>query len=234
MRQLSMLGCLLALSLAGGQAMAEEPRYNQVSLRAEVERSVSHDTMRVILFTEDQHEDPATLAERITRQLNESLKTARNAPGVTVSSGNRSSHPVYDEKGQNIVAWRERGEIILEGTDFAALSKLTGQLLGSLRLASMDFSLSPGSRRNTEDELIKEAVKAFRSRADIATEALGGNSYKIVSLNLNTQYAPPPMMFRGGAKLSMASDREMSAPSVEGGQADVTVSADGTIEVSTP
>lgn len=234
MRHSSVLSCVLALSFMSAQVMADEPRYNQVSLRAEVERSVSHDTMRVTLYAEDQHQDPATVAERITRQLNDGLKTARGTTGVTVSSGNRSSYPVYSEDGKSIVAWRERGEIILEGSDFAALSKLTGQLLGSLSLANMDFSLSSASQRSTEDELIKEAVDAFRSRADVATRALGGNGYKIVNLNLNTQFAPPPVFFRGAAKMSMAADREMSTPSVEGGQADVTVSADGLIEVTLP
>ena len=234
MRQLSVLAGILALSFMSGQATADEPRYNQVSLRAEVERSVSHDTMRVTLYAEDQHEDPATVAERITRTLNEGMKTARATRGISVSSGNRSSYPVHDEQGKSIIAWRERGEIVLESSDFAALSELTGELLGSLSLASMDFSLSSASRRSTEDALIREAVDAFRSRADLATRALGGTSYKIVNLHLNTQFAPPPVFFRGAAKMSMAADREMSTPTVEGGQADVTVSAEGTIEVAQP
>lgn len=234
MRKLPWVACLLTLSLASLPALAEETRYNQVSLSAQVERAVSHDTMRVTLYAEAQEQDPAALAEQITRQLNDALKTARGAKDITVSSGNRSSHPVYDEKGQSIVAWRERGEIILESSNFAALSDLTGKLLDPLSLASMNFSLSSASRRSTEDALIKEAIEAFRARAEIASEALGASSYKIVSLNLNTQFAPPPMPFHGMAKMNMAADREMSAPSVEGGQADVTVNADGVIEVDLP
>lgn len=226
--------CLLTLSLASLQTLAEELRYNQVSLSAQVERSVSHDTMRVVLYAEAQDKNPAALAEQITRQLNQAIKTARGAKDISVTSGTRSSHPVYDDKNQNIIAWRERGEIILESSNFAALSELTGKLLDPLSVASMDFSLSPANRRSTEDALIKEVIEAFRSRADIAAQALGASNYKIVSLNLNTQFAPPPMPFRGMAKMSMAADREMAAPTLEGGQADVTVSADGVIEVDLP
>lgn len=233
MRQPFALGLALGLALLAGQAGADAPRYNQVSLRAEVQQAVNHDTLRVTFYTEAQDADPAKLAERITRQLNQGLETARTTEGVRVSSGNRNSYPVYDEKRQSISAWRERGEIIVEGSDFAAMAQLTSRMLGNLNLGDMQFSLSASSRRATEDELIKQAIDAFRSRADIATRSLGGNNYKIVSLGLNTQYAQPPIMFRGAAKMAMA-DMEMSAPSLEGGQSDVTVSADGVIEVSMP
>jgi predicted secreted protein len=226
-------GLALGLALLTLQANADSPRYNQISLRAEVHQAVSHDTLQVVFFTEAQDADPAKLAERITRQLNQGLETARQVEGVKVSSGNRSSHPVYDEKRQSITAWRERGEILVEGSDFAAIAQLTSRMLGNLSLGNMQFSLSPGSRRATEDELIKQAIDAFRNRADIATRSLGGSSYQIVSLGLNTQYSPPPTLFRGVARMAMA-DAEMSAPNLEGGQSDVTVSADGVIEVSIP
>ena len=225
---LPLSGLFLGLSLLAATAQAEPLRYNQVSLHAQVETSVNHDNMSVTLFTEAQNEDPAKLAEQITRTLNDALSTARKQEKV--SSGNRSSQPVYDEKRENIIAWRERGEIVLEGSDFAAISTLTGELLGDLSLADMQFSLSPDSRSSTEDSLIADAIEAFKSRANIATRSLGGAGYKIVNLNLNTQYAQP-MRYRGQQKMAMAADMEMSAPSVEGGQSDVTVSADGTIEI---
>ena len=222
----------LGLALTATSLLAQEPRYNQVSLRAEVQKAVSHDTLQVRLYAEDQDKDAGKLAGRITARLNKALDVARQTEGVSVSSGNRSSQPVYDEKGEKIVAWRERGDILLESTDFASLSTLTGQLLGELNLDDMQFSLSPENRRSTEDELIREAIEAFKARADIATRSLGGTDYKIVNLNLNSQFMQPPI-YRG-AKVAMMADAESAIPSVEGGQADVTVSADGIIEVNLP
>ena len=222
----------LGLALTATSLLAQEPRYNQVSLRAEVQKAVSHDTLQVRLYAEDQDKDAGKLAGRITARLNKALDVARQTEGVSVSSGNRSSQPVYDEKGEKIVAWRERGDILLESTDFASLSTLTGQLLGELNLDDMQFSLSPENRRSTEDELIREAIEAFKAPADIATRSLGGSDYKIVNLNLNSQFMQPPI-YRG-AKVAMMADAESASPSVEGGQADVTVSADGIIEVNLP
>lgn len=227
---LPLSGLFLGMSLLAAGVQAEPLRYNQVSLHAQVEQSVNHDTMRVTLFTEAQDKDPAKLAEQITRKLNDALKTARAQDKVEVSSGNRSSQPVYDEKHENIIGWRERGEIVIEGSDFAAISTLTGELLGGLSLSDMQFSLSADSRNSTEDTLVAEAIEAFKERANIATRSLGGAGYKIVNLNLNTQFMQP-MRYRGQQKMALAADMEMSTPAVEGGQSDVTVSADGTIEV---
>ena len=233
MRPLLMLSLLAGLTCAG-PVLADSLNYNQVSLRAEVQQSVNNDTLTVTLFTEDQDNDPAKLANRITTRLNQGLETARKNSKIRVSSGNRYSQPVYDEKRKNILAWRERGEIRLEGTDFAAISSTMGELLGELNLGGMQFSLSPASRSATEDELLKRAIEAFRQRADIATQGLGGNGYRIVQLNLNTQFMTPRPYMQSGRMLAMAADAEMTAPAVEGGEADVTVSADGTIEVQIP
>lgn len=233
MRHYLILFTIACLAHAG-TALAEPLNYNQISLRAEVQQAVNNDTLTVTLFTEDQDSDPAKLANRITTRLNQGLETARQDSNVRVSSGNRYSQPVYDEKRKNILAWRERAELRLQGTDFAAISRTMGNLLGDLSLGGMQFSLSADARSSTEDELIKRAIEAFRSRADIATAGLGGNGYRIVQLNLNTQFMTPRPYMQSGRMMALAADAEMAAPSVEGGEAEVTVSADGVIEVQMP
>ena len=45
-------------------AMAEEARYNQVALRAEVSSEVAHDRMHVTLYSEAQHSDPPSSRRR--------------------------------------------------------------------------------------------------------------------------------------------------------------------------
>ena len=76
MHALNRLAATFALGLAtvaSLPAMAEEPRYNQVSLRAEVSQEVAHDLMQVTLYSEAQHSDPAQLASQITQTLNSAI-----------------------------------------------------------------------------------------------------------------------------------------------------------------
>ncbi|WP_241833476.1 SIMPL domain-containing protein [Stutzerimonas balearica] len=226
---MTLLACLSLF--AGAQALADDQRYNQVSLRAEVSQEVPHDRMQVTLYTESQHSDPAQLAGETTRTLNEALQRARQAKGVTVSQGNRSSYPVYEEKGQRIVGWRERAEIRLESGDFAALSKLTADLMQSLKMADMQFSVSDAVAQKTEDALLKEAVAAFRARAQLATEALGGKDYRLVSLSLDGGVNFQPL--RGPRMKAAMMDAE-SMPEIEAGSRQITLNANGVIEVVMP
>ena len=228
---------LLIAGLATSTALlAGEQSYNQISLRAEAQQEVAHDQMQVILYSEAQDTDAARLADTVTKVLNNAVETARKYPQINVRLGNRSSYPIYDSKGQKITAWRERAEIRLESTDFSELSTLTGQLLSTLKMANMQFSIAPKTRISSEDELLKEAISAFQARAQLVSEAMGSKSYKVVNLNLNSSgFARPPMYARSGKMMvSAVADQESVAPEVEAGSSQVSMIADGVIEVGLP
>ena len=227
---------LLAASLlASLPVLADEPRYNQVSLRAEASKEVTRDLMVVTLYSEAQNTDPAKLAAEITTTLNKALEQARQAKDVKISQGSRNAYPIYDDKGQKITGWRERAELRLESADFPALSKLSGELLQDLKMGGMDFSIAQTTRKTSEDELLKDAVNAFKARAQLATEALGGKGYKVVNLNLNSSGYPRPYMRSAPmAMKAMGADEAAVAPEIEAGTSEVSMNADGLIEVLMP
>lgn len=226
------LGAALFSTLLATGVQADEPRYNQISLRAEVSREVPRDRMQVMLYTESQGQDPAALASDTTKTLNAALEQARKVKGVDVSLGNRNTYPVYEDQGRAINAWRERGELRLESADFAALSKLTGELLGSLKMGNLQFTIADSTRKQQEDALFKDAVAAFKARAQLATEALGGSGYRIVNLDLGTSGVPQPLPMLRMSAMKAASDAV--TPDVAPGTTTVEVTAGGTIEVQMP
>ncbi|MGO2201291.1 SIMPL domain-containing protein [Pseudomonas helleri] len=226
---------LLTLSLgafASLPALAEGINYNQVSLRAEASQEVPRDLMIVTLYTEAQNTDSAKLAAEITTAMNKAIGQAKQAKDVTMRQDNRNSYPIYDNKTQKITGWRERAELRLESTDFAALSKLTGELMQTLKMGNMQFTVANATRKTSEDALLKDAVNAFKARAQLATDALGGKGYKIVNLNLNSNGYPQPYM-RSAMMMKAAGEAMDSAPTpeVEAGTSEVSMSADGVIEV---
>ncbi len=216
-----------ASTLASLPALAaDELHYNQISLRAEASQEVARDKMIVTLYTESQNTDPA----EITTTMNQALDQAREVKAVTLRQGSRNSYPIYDTKNQKITGWRERAELRLESADFPALSKLTGELLNTLKMENMDFAIDDATRKASEDALLKDAVTAFKARAQLATEALGGKGYKIVNLNFNTNGYPQPYA-RGGMMMKAAMMESAPTPQVEAGTSQVSMSADGVIEV---
>lgn len=97
-----------------------------------------------------------------------------------------------------------------------------------MQLGGTTFSVSPEARQQAEDELIAQAVAAFKARARIVQDALSGRSYKIRNLRVNTGFnAPAPRFLRAMA----ASTAEVPAPGLEGGVSVVKVHTEGTIEV---
>ena len=81
------------------------------------------------------------------------------------------------EINKTLPPWRERAEVRLESADFARLSALTGELLQSMKMAGMDFSIATDTRKTREDAMLKDAVNAFKARAQLATEALHAKAF---------------------------------------------------------
>jgi predicted secreted protein len=222
----------LAASLAlAGTALAADPapRYGTIELQAEAQREVANDTLTASLFVELNDANPAALANAINKAANEAMRVARDYKSVRVRSGNNQTYPVY-AKGNVLQGWRGRAEIRIESRDFEAASGLIGKLQAGTQLGSLSFSVSPEARRQTENELIAEAIGAFKARADIVRGALAGRGYKILRLNVNSGSSPPPPRFAMARALS-AGTPEVAAPNLEGGVSLVTVTVGGAIEV---
>jgi predicted secreted protein len=220
-------GCLL-LAAVSATAVETPPRYNTVELQSEVQREVQNDLLNAILFVELNDPNPAVLANAVNKSINDALRIAKVYTNVRVRSGNNQAYPVYG-KGNVLQGWRSRAEIRIESRDFEAASGLIGKLQVSMQLANMAFSVSSEARRTAENELIVEAVGAFKARAEIVKAALAGRSYKLQRLNLTNGYnSPQPRV----AMMRMAaSAQDVAAPNLEAGVTLVTVTANGSIEI---
>ena len=219
-----------SLTLAGAALAAEPaPRYNVVELQAEAQRELPNDTVTASLYVELNDANAAALAAAVNKAANEALRVAREYGSVRVRSGNNQTYPVY-AKGNVLQGWRARAELRLESKDFEAASRLIGKLQSGMQLGNIAFSVSPQARRQAENELIAEAIAAFKARAEIVRGALAGRSYKIQRLNVSTGYSAPPPRF-AVARVMSAGAPEVAAPNFDGGVSVVTVTVGGAIEV---
>ncbi len=218
----------LVSSPARAQPAAEMTRQNSVDFQAEAQREVANDTLNATLYVESTDTNSAQVANVLNKTLAEALKAAAEFKTVRARSGGNQTYPVYDRQNK-LSAWRGRGEIRLESRDFAAASALIGKLQSGMQLGGVSFSVSAELRRQTENELITEAVAAFRSRAEILRQSLSGRTYKIRKITVNTAgFVPQPRPYLAARAMASA---EAAQPPLEGGQSMVTVSANGTIEV---
>ena len=224
------VACIAFACVATAHAQPAEPvRYNQVELQAEASREVQNDLMNASLYAEFSDAVAARVADQLNRASADALKAAGEFPAVKARSGSNHTYPTYDRAGK-ATGWRGRAELRLESKDSRAMAALIGKLQSTMQLGGVSFSVSPELRRQAENELISEAVAAFRARADIAAKAIGGRSYKIRRIGLNTggmQPSPRPM----AARALSAQSAEVSTPVFEAGTSIVNVVANGMVEV---
>ena len=215
-------------SHASAQPVPEPVRYNTVDLQADAQREVVNDTLNAVLFVELNETDAAKLADSLNRITAEAAGIAKEFKSIRVRSGTNQTYPVYD-RAQRLTGWRGRAELRLESRDFQAAAGLIGRLQSRMQLGQIGFAVSPEVRKAAEDEIIGEAIKAFRARADIVRVSLGGQGYKIrrLSVNAGSGFMPRALMARAG----VAAAESVAPPPLEGGVSQITVSVSGTIEV---
>jgi predicted secreted protein len=222
------LVALLGSAAGALAAQPPEPRYNTVQLQADVQREVQNDLLTATLYAELSDSSPAALASAMNQRVNEALRVAKAYPGVRARSGASRTYPVYT-KGNVLQGWRGRAEIRIDSRDFEAASGLIGELQATLQLAQVGFAVAPETRRAVENELIAEAIHAFKARAEIIRDALAGDGYKLQNLNVSGGHgAPPPrpLMARDAAPA-----QSVVAPEFEAGVSVLTVTASGAIEI---
>jgi predicted secreted protein len=225
--RLMVISLILGL-IAANQATAanEAARYNQVHFQVERSRPVENDRMQAVLSLTAEDDNAARLADHINRSMDAALKTAKARAKVEARSGSYRTYPVYNK--EKIQRWRATQELLLEGSDFAELGSLIGQLQERLQVTSINFSVSPARRAAVEDELIAQALDAFKQRAELVRKQLASKGYRIVDVSINTGGGQPvPVVMRAVAMEATS----VAPPALEAGTSTVTVSVGGVVEL---
>ena len=208
----------------------DELRYNQVRLQSQQTEAVSNDTMHVSMNTYAEMQDPAKLAAKINNDMEWALQQAKQVQGVKINTGSYQTWPIT--RKEVTTGWRGQQDLVLESADTETLSRLLGQLQDRLQIKSMSFTVSDEKRAGVENRLIDAALDAFKQRAGIIGDNLKAGGFRIVEINVNTSTRRPPMLRQ--ARMASMSMEASDAVAVEGGESDVSVTVDGTIELRIP
>ncbi len=208
---------------------AHESERNRASFNVEATREIANDWATARLSVSAEGKDPAVVANEVNTQMATALETAKRASGVTVESGAYVTHPVYDSN--RIVRWRAQQEIRLESEDVDKLSELIGELQSDrVALSGIDFSVKRETREKMEDELVEEALTAFRTRAALIAKGMGARDWSLVEMNVEQQRGGQEQRF-GGARMRTSSMSDAAPPSLEAGTSDLQVNVSGTVEL---
>jgi len=219
----------LTPSVASAQTIVQNQPSGVLSLSAQASTEVPQDVVNITLFYEQEASDPSSLTSTLNERADAALQKAKGVAGVTAHTGAFSIFPSTDRDGR-ISAWRGRTEVQLESHDFAAASKLAGQMASIMQVGNVSFSLSPEAQRAAEQKLTGEAIASFRQQAASAAQAFGFSGYSIREVNVgHSGIMPRPMMMTARA---MGADAKAGAPMpLEGGTSTVTVNVSGSVQM---
>lgn len=234
---------LLALPAARAQSVAQTlaiaAPQNVVSLSAEASREVPQDLLSITLAATREGSEAAAVQGQLRQLLDGALVEARKAarPGgaLDVRTGTFNLSPRYSSKptpgGNNITGWIGRAELVIEGSDIAAISQLAGRL-DTLTVAHVVFGLSSQAREKAEAEVAAQAIARFRQRAEDYARHFGFGAYSLreVTVGARDSGGPGPRpLYRAQAMSAGMADE--SQP-VEVGKATVSVTVSGSVQLS--
>lgn len=148
-----------------------------------------------------------------------------------MSTGQQRTYPRYD-KNDKIIGWTGQADIDLKSTDFAATSQLIADLQETLVMDNLNFGVSDTKKDALEQKLMTNASRAFQQQAKNLTRAWDARSYRVVNVNLNTGSNYPRPMYSAMSMKSGAADESVPSQSFESGNSTISVTANGTIELT--
>jgi predicted secreted protein len=228
MKQL-LAATLLSTTAAVASAQTLPPPAGVLSLSAEAVTEVPTDVVQLTLAAEQEGAEPSAISSALSARTQAVLAQAKRTSGVEAQSGGFTIHPSTDRNGR-ISTWRGRSEVILKSKDFAAVSKLAGELANQMQVQNVAFSLSREARQATEAKLAEQAVSAFRDKAQTSTKLFGYSNYTIREVSMNDSGGVVPPTPRMYAAKAMSADAGAPIP-MEGGKAHVTVSVNGSVQM---
>ena len=224
-------GTAALLTAMIGSAHAEPTGYDQLTFQTEVKEEVQNDEVRATMYKKAQASDAKTLATTLNTSINNAMKIAKRYPSVTVSTGQQRTYPRYD-KNDKIIGWTGQASIDLKSTDFVATSQLIADLQQTLVMENLNFGVSDAKKDALEQKLMTDASRAFQQQAKNLTRAWDARSYRVVTVNLNTNNNNYPRPMYSMRAESAAMDSAVPSQNFESGNSTISVTANGTIELS--
>jgi predicted secreted protein len=215
---------LLFTSTAALATDCSENSSPKVQFDASASQLAENDSIRATLFVEVQNSTPNGASAQVTQAANEALQVLQNDANLRVHTGAYRTYPV-SEKG-SIKAWRARSELIVESDQIDRVSAAIEAVSGSMQLASVEFFPSASTRKQVEDALVDQAIKAFLDKARRIAKSFEAERFEMCEASVtNLSDVPPPRPLMR----AMAADSVATAPEFGSGTTRLSVTVTGTI-----
>ncbi|MBF6058947.1 SIMPL domain-containing protein [Thiomicrorhabdus heinhorstiae] len=223
-----LIALALSLSLFAAQSVKaeDETPANQVHFQVSLSQTVDNDRLDVSFYKLVQAPSPQEVTKQIDQAMHQALKAIDlKSDDYVVQTGQYSLNPNYD-KNRIISHWQGRQQLNIHFKNPAQATQIISKLTPYLSYSSMQFSASEQTRRQAQDALLKDAIQAFRHKAQWISEQFAAEHYRIVETNINTPSRAPVYAY---ARVAM--EKADSAPALAAGESQIQVQINGKLEL---
>ena len=220
------------VALPAGAWAADAPPSGVVNLVSTATLEVPKDWMSVTLSATRDAADANAVQSALKQALEAALTEARKVakPGqLEVQTGNFSMFPRYS-KDNALASWLGRTEMLIEGRDMVAIGQLVGRI-STLTVARVGYGLSREQREKVEGDVAAQAIARFRVKAADYAKQFGYAAFALREVSVNSEQQPV-MMAAQNMRMKSASASNDEALPTEAGKALVTVSVNGSVQMS--
>jgi predicted secreted protein len=213
-------------------AFAQQPtvrEFDMLSFSAAATEEVVYDQATATFAYDEQGKDPSVLSDKASQAVTTALKQAKAVKEVHAHTGQFSTYPIYD-KDQKPVGWRVHAELLIESTEFKALSALVNTLASTLPLSNMHYSLTPVTRKDLSKKLESQAIAAFREKAQRLTQDFVYSAFQIGEMTVGDNDGISPRSNMYMAREPIFSKSAVNVP-IEAGTTTVTVTVNGSVKM---
>lgn len=203
-----------------------------VNLQASATVKAPRDWMSIAFSVTREGADAGAVQAQLRQALEAGVAEARKVarPGqVEVVAGSFSLQPRFDAKTGRMNGWSGTTGMTVQGRDLAGIAQLVGRV-GTLTVARLDYGLAPETRERAESEATAQAIARFRAKAGDVARGFGYARHELREVNVQAEQpgGPPPRAYAMKAAAPMA---DGGLP-VEGGDEDVVVTVNGSVQMS--
>lgn len=230
------LALLLALGAPAAGSAAPPPRgppmlaVTVLHLSETAGKSVMPDRLRVEMRAQESGTDPRAVQAWVNQHMAAALKTARQASGLTVETGD---YALFQEAPPHAPpCWRGSQSLILKGEDAKTILKLAGTLQSDgLVMSSLGYEVSPELLRGTQADLTAKALAALDRRAAAIADRLHLAVLRYRDLTVGNAETGSPPILRGAV---MGTEVAMPAPVAAPGRARIRLTATADLILGAP
>jgi uncharacterized protein YggE len=174
-------------------------RQNAITVSGSASTSADPDQL-VVSFGVDTQALTASDATQQNAQKMTAVVNAVQELGIKkdeISTSNFSIFPVYDKEGRSITGYRTSNTVTVTTDKLQLASKIidTAVDAGANRVNNIFFTLSDDVRKKLSDQLIEEAVKDAKMKAELALKPLDMQIIGVKSISLEHFIIPQPIPF---------------------------------------